>query len=71
MPAALPRVLVLTTGGTISMVRDGEGSLVPRATPADFLAEVPELGHMAELEVLDVANIDSADRKRNERGRLA
>jgi len=61
MPTSLPRILVLTTGGTISMVRDGDGSLVPRSTAGDFLAEVPELGRIAELDVLEVANIDSAD----------
>ncbi len=60
MASKLPRILVLTTGGTIMMVRV-EGALEPRSDPKGFLAEVPELARQAELEVLEVANIDSAD----------
>jgi L-asparaginase len=50
--AALPRVAVITTGGTISMWREaGSGGAVPRLTGKDLLAAVPGVDRVARIEV--------------------
>lgn len=58
---ALPRVLLVTTGGTITMVRDADGVLAPCSDSERLLVQVPELKSLATIEVLELANIDSAD----------
>ena len=48
----LPRVLLLATGGTISMQQDaGAGGAVPRLTGREIVDSVPGVGEVAELEV--------------------
>jgi L-asparaginase len=48
----LPRVLLLATGGTISMQRDAErGGAVPRLTGAEILATLPGVEEVARVEV--------------------
>lgn len=48
----LPRVVLLATGGTISMKVDPErGGAVPRLTGAEILEAVPGIGRVARLEV--------------------
>lgn len=52
MADALPRVLLLATGGTISMRRDVEaGGAVPRLTGHEILEAVPGIDQVAVLEV--------------------
>src|SRR5512136_1200014 len=56
-----PRVLVLTTGGTITMMRQPDGTLVPYRESSMLLSRVPELAQIAEIDLLPVANIDSSN----------
>ncbi|HET7234358.1 MAG TPA: asparaginase [Longimicrobium sp.] len=52
MADRLPRVLLLATGGTISMRRDAQaGGAVPRLTGQEILEAVPGIEKVAELEV--------------------
>ncbi len=53
--AALPRVLLVATGGTITMTSGssgGAGGIAPTLTGEDLVRAVPMLATMAELEVL-------------------
>ena len=48
----LPRIVLLATGGTISMRRDQElGGAVPRMSGAEILALVPGIERVADVEV--------------------
>ena len=50
MSAPLPRVLVVTLGGTIASVPDQAGyDAVPRLSPEQLVASVPGVEHVAEL----------------------
>ena len=50
----LPRVLLLATGGTISMRQDaGAGGAVPRLTGREILDSVPGIDQVAALEVAE------------------
>lgn len=56
----LPRVAVLTTGGTIASLRDpGTGAVRTAATPEDLLAMVPDLGDIAEVTAAPQAAVNS------------
>lgn len=44
-----PRLLVLSLGGTITMVPTAEGGIAPRLGAADLVAAVPALGEVAEI----------------------
>jgi L-asparaginase len=56
-----PRILILATGGTITMLRNEDGTLSP-FREADVLLEcVPELAQIAEVDLLALANIDSSN----------
>jgi L-asparaginase len=56
----LPRVAVLTTGGTIASVRDpSTGAVRTAATPADLLAMVPDLDTIAEVTATPQAAVNS------------
>lgn len=46
----LPRVLMLGTGGTIAMVPDASGTIVPAMQTDDLVRALPELGWIAALE---------------------
>jgi L-asparaginase len=56
-----PRILVVTTGGTITMLRDEQGALAPCEQVEPLLERVPELGSIAEIELLSLSNIDSSN----------
>ena len=57
-----PRILLITTGGTITMTSGPGGSL---ASPADrnchLLEKIPELATLATIEVLPLLNTDSSN----------
>jgi L-asparaginase len=56
-----PRILILTTGGTITMLRNEDGTL-SQCREADVLLEcVPELRQIADIDLLALANIDSSN----------
>ena len=59
---ALPRVVVLATGGTIASRFDPAiGALAPAATGADLVRAVPGLDKIARVDVEQIANIGSYD----------
>lgn len=45
-----PRLLILSLGGTITMVPTAEGGITPRLGAAELVASVPALGEVAEIE---------------------
>src|SRR5688500_11110356 len=60
--AALPRVVVLATGGTIASRFDPAiGALAPAATGADLVRAVPGLDKIARVDAEQLANIGSYD----------
>lgn len=59
-PSKKKRVLFLLTGGTIAMTPAGGRVLLPREG-VDLLADVPELGQIAEIEQKPLFHVDSAD----------
>lgn len=66
-----PKVLLVTTGGTISMERDASGVLVPCRGAEQLLSRVPEVRTLADVDVESLANLDSADVEPSLWGRLA
>ncbi|MGH7470761.1 MAG: asparaginase [Longimicrobiales bacterium] len=59
---ALPRVVVLATGGTIaSRVDPNTGALAPALTGADLVRAVPGLDTIARVEAEQIANVGSYD----------
>ncbi|MDY0325395.1 MAG: asparaginase [Candidatus Cloacimonadaceae bacterium] len=55
------KIAIFTTGGTIAQKFDPEqGGLVPAVSGKDLVASVPQLGTLAQIEVFQVANIDSS-----------
>ncbi len=58
----LKRLLLIQTGGTITMTRDPEsGALKPAATSTDLVAAVPELAAVARVDAVPLFNLDSTD----------
>ena len=45
-----PRILVLSLGGTITMVPSAEGGITPKLGAAELVASVPALGEVAQIE---------------------
>lgn len=61
-PESKKRILIIFTGGTISMIRDKKsGALVPAETLADLVKAEPELQNLADLDFLNLFNLDSSD----------
>jgi len=58
---AKPRVLLVSTGGTITMLRNGSGTLSQCQDAGILLEKVPELGALAEVDLLPVSNTDSSN----------
>ncbi|MEN3210340.1 asparaginase [Methylorubrum populi] len=56
----LPRILLLSLGGTITMTRSSEGGIVPTLTAADLAASVPGLDTVAAIETLSPLRRPSA-----------
>ncbi|AMB43933.1 asparaginase [Methylobacterium sp. AMS5] len=56
----LPRILLLSLGGTITMTRSLEGGIVPTLTAADLAASVPGLAAVARIETLSPLRRPSA-----------
>ncbi len=57
-----PHILLLTTGGTITMVRDGKtGSLVPARSSDELIGHFPEVKNIAQITKKEVINIDSTN----------
>jgi len=59
--AELPKVAIVTTGGTIVMKSDPKtGGEVPTLSGDELEKSVPGLGKLADIEVVEVLNIDSS-----------
>jgi len=59
---ALPKVVILSTGGTISGKHDAErGGYLPAATAEELVAAVPKLKELAEFQVEKITAVNSAD----------
>lgn len=59
--AELPKVVIVTTGGTIAEKTDPKtGGAVPAVSGKDLIAAVPDLGKIADIEVVNLCNIDSS-----------
>lgn len=59
--ADLPTVVIVTTGGTIAEKTDPEtGGAVPAVSGKDLIEAVPGLGEIANIEVVNLCNIDSS-----------
>lgn len=56
-----PRLLLISTGGTITMFRNADGTLAPCADSRALLESVPELKLLADIDVRAVANVDSSN----------
>lgn len=56
----LPRILLLSLGGTITMTRSLEGGIVPTLTAADLAGSVPGLAAVASIETLSPLRRPSA-----------
>lgn len=56
-----PRLLLVTTGGTITMLRAANGSLYPCEDAGKLLERIPELSMLADIDILPLASIDSSD----------
>ncbi|HAF2412809.1 TPA: asparaginase [Salmonella enterica] len=52
----LPRILLLTTGGTIAMTPGMDGGITPTLTACELVAAVPSLANLATLEVASFSN---------------
>lgn len=59
--AQKPRILLILTGGTITMIRGENGSLRPCDNPEKLIQEIPVLKKLAEIDILPVINVDSSD----------
>lgn len=55
------KVLIIGCGGTIAMMPDEKGTLVPAKTIHDITKMVPSLADRAELELLQIENRDSSE----------
>lgn len=56
-----PKILLVTTGGTITMLRGASGSLQPCDDAGELIARIPELSLLADMDVLSLANVDSSN----------
>lgn len=60
-PAALPRVTLLATGGTIACRPGPDGRLVPGLTPEELVASVPRLEDVASISVEPLQSVSGFD----------
>ncbi len=56
-----PKVLIVTTGGTITMLKNREGALCPCHHASELIMRVPEVSRIADLEVITLENDDSSN----------
>ncbi len=56
-----PKILLLTTGGTITMLKSSNGALQPCEDANKLIKAIPELSSLAEIEILPIVNIDSSN----------
>jgi len=60
--SSLPKIVVLSTGGTIATRQDGKtGQPLPALTGAELVNAVPELRSVAQVAVVEVSQVGSSD----------
>ena len=58
---SLPKVVIVTTGGTVAMKYDpASGGVVPALSGKDLIVAVPGLDKIANIETVEFCNIDSS-----------
>ena len=58
---SLPKVVIVTTGGTVAMKYDpASGGVVPALSGKDLIIAVPGLDKIANIETVQFCNIDSS-----------
>lgn len=55
------KVTILGFGGTIAMVPDSDGVLAPAKTVDELMSFVPQLAEMADIELIQLENVDSTN----------
>jgi L-asparaginase len=60
MSAAVPRVAVFSTGGTIASKRRDDGAASPNLTADDLVAAVPQLADVANIEAVSFRQVASS-----------
>ncbi|NLM16355.1 MAG: asparaginase [Candidatus Riflebacteria bacterium] len=63
MKESKPKILLVTTGGTISMQKSEDGTFLPSnsSDSQQLTASIPELNELAAIDILQLANIDSTN----------
>ena len=61
MSAAVPRIAVISTGGTIASKRSDGGAASPKLTADDMVAAVPQLADVANIEAVSFRQVASSE----------
>ena len=61
MSAAVPRVAVFSTGGTIASKRSADGAASPKLTADDLIAAVPQLADVASIDAVSFRQVASSE----------
>ena len=61
MSAAVPRIAVISTGGTIASKRSDGGAASPKLTADDLVAAVPQLADVANIEAVSFRQVASSE----------
>ena len=61
MAAAVPRIAVISTGGTIASKRSDGGAASPKLTADDMVAAVPQLADVANIEAVSFRQVASSE----------
>jgi L-asparaginase len=56
-----PRILHISTGGTIAMAKSSDGAFSPLETSRDLIKNVPEVSSFADVHLKSLASLDSAN----------
>lgn len=67
----MKKIAILGFGGTIAMVPNEQGSLAPAKSVSDLMAYVPQLSDMADIDVMQLENLDSTNVNPNHWVRLS
>lgn len=57
----LPKIVIISTGGTIASTTDSKTNVaIPTISGKDLIAQVPEIAKIADVQVIEFSNIDSS-----------
>ena len=57
---AVPKILLVSLGGTITMTRDAEGGIIPTLSAADIVRAIPGINAIADIETLSPMTVPGA-----------